>query len=564
MSDETRRAARSDRTGAEYDLIVVGGGVAGLSSAYFWLTQVDPNARVLVLERSLRWGGHAVRHRFEVDGRVLLSPGGSQDLTFPSSFAPPVTSALAHLGVDLEEFHTNTAPGHYAGLGAGATGIAFPAQVWGRSHLATVDRRGRTTGLERAPVSARARTQITALFEDPTDWLAGRNSQDVLAQLRTRSCEQLLRAPGSLDEDVFRFLRYSTSAQSGMTFDQHPALDAALVGYLGLDGLELPKDDRPWAGLTRTGAQFFPHRDPPIFRYPDGNATVARALAHHLVPDLFSAMGVADRLTADPDTTTLDRPGAQVRIQVGATVTGVEHDGPAAVLVHSDRAGTGRQTHRARAVIVATPAVVAARLVAELTPDQHAAAAGTDRFPIVSASIVVRDWRAWRAAGVCRLMWPGHDTWQVASLEFPVTLGAAAPPRSPDEPTTLTALGALTAAGMPAAAGARTGRRRLAATPRRLLADQLCDLLAQALQPAGLDPRRDIVEVRVETWRDGYARCATSRDVNGDGSATTGAKRRLARGVGRVAIAGVDVIDHPFLDGAMESAHAAVINLAAR
>ncbi|MFI7080645.1 FAD-dependent oxidoreductase [Micromonospora sp. NPDC049903] len=547
---------------SDVDLIVVGGGVAGLSAAFYWVTEVDRDARVLIVEAGPRIGGPAIQHTFDVDGRRLVSPGGAQELTFPSAFAPAVRSALSTVGVDVDRFHSDTVATHYTDRGAGGHGFAFAASIWGRSHL-VAHGPSAAADFADAPIAPRARPEVAALVDEPTDWLAGRTDDEKLAALRGRSCDEVLRDFAALDEDTHRFLRYSTSAQSGMTFDQHPALDAALIGYLGLDGIGVRPGGDPWDGLTRTGARFFPHLDPPIFRFPDGNATVARALAHHLVPDLFDADTVDDRLTAEMSVDALDRPDNQVRIRLNATATALRHDGPDTVLVEVTAAGGATTTYRAHAAVVAAPAHATARLVPELGPDQRATAACLGRYPIVSASVAVRNWRAWQSLGISRLSWPGHPTWQIAGLEFPVTIGACAPSASPDDPTTATALGALTEAGTAPAAGAAAGRRRLrAATARREMAAELRSLLAEALAPGGFVADRDIVDVRVEIWPHGYARYATSRDRPGDGSAATEAKRRLADGVGRIAVAGVDVIDHPFLDGAMESAHLAVVRLA--
>lgn len=547
-----------------FDLIVVGGGIAGLSVAFYWLADVDRHARILIIEQSAQIGGPAIQHAFDVDGRRLVSPGGARELTFPSAFAPVVKTALSKLGVETDRFYSDIAPAHYIERGAGGHGFAFAAAVWGRSHLVAADQPAAAEFAE-APMARRARPQVAALLSKPTDWLKGRTDDEKLAELRSRSCDRLLRDFASLDDDTHRFLRYSTSAQSGMTYGQHPALDAALVGYMGLDGLGIRAAGEPWEGLTQAGARFYPYMDPPIFRFPDGNATIARAIAHHLIPDLFDASTVDDRLTAVMSVDALDRPSNQVQIHLSSKATSLRHDGPDNVLVDVVRAAEGTVTHRARAAIVAAPAFAAARLVPELERDQHATAGSLGRYPIVSASIALRNWRAWQSLGISRISWPSHPTWQTAELEFPVEIGAFAPSPSPEDPTTATALGSLTADGMTAAAGAAAGRRRLvAATARRELASELRGLLADALAPAGFDAERDIAETRIETWPQGYARYSTSRDVPGDGSAAAEAKRQLAAGVGRIAIAGVDVIDHPFLDGAMESAHLAVSHLANR
>ncbi|QOC91747.1 NAD(P)-binding protein [Micromonospora craniellae] len=549
-------------TRRDFDLIVVGAGVAGLSAAFYWLTEVDRDARVLIVEEGAQIGGPAIQHTFDVDGRSLVSPGGAQELTFPSAFAPAVTSALSTLGVEIDRFYSDTVSTHYTDQGAEGHGYAFAASVWGRSHL-VAHGRSAVADFADAPIAPRAKAEVAALVSEPTDWLHGRTDDEKLAELRGRSCDGVLRDFASLDDDTHRFLRYSTSAQSGMTFDQHPALDAALIGYLGLDGIGVRPAGDPWAGLTRTGTRFFPHMDPPIFRFPDGNATIARAIAHHLIPDLFDAATVDDRLTAVMSVDALDRPDNQVRIRLNSMATVLRHDGADSVLVTVDGSGGATRTYRARAAIVAAPARAATRLVPELGQDQQATAACLGRYPIVSASIAFRNWRAWQSLGISRISWPGHPTWQIAGLEFPVTIGAVTPSPSPDDPTTATALGALTEAGTDPATGAAAGRRRLlTATARHEISAELRGLLAEALAPGGLVADRDIAAVRVEMWPQGYARYSTSRDRPGDGSAATEAKSRLAAGVGRIAVAGVDVIDHPFLDGAMESAHLAVTHLA--
>ena len=49
--------ADAANTGEHYDLVVVGGGLSGLSAAYFFLTSAGPGARVLVIENHDDFGG---------------------------------------------------------------------------------------------------------------------------------------------------------------------------------------------------------------------------------------------------------------------------------------------------------------------------------------------------------------------------------------------------------------------------------------------------------------------------------------------------------------------------
>ena len=62
-----------------YDLVVVGGGISGLSAAHFYRRE-NPSARILILDNHDDFGGHAKRNEFQVSGRTLIGYGGSQTL----------------------------------------------------------------------------------------------------------------------------------------------------------------------------------------------------------------------------------------------------------------------------------------------------------------------------------------------------------------------------------------------------------------------------------------------------------------------------------------------------
>ena len=52
--------------GESYDLIVVGAGISGLTSAYLY-RKAHPDARVLVLDNHDDFGGHAKRNEFSYE-----------------------------------------------------------------------------------------------------------------------------------------------------------------------------------------------------------------------------------------------------------------------------------------------------------------------------------------------------------------------------------------------------------------------------------------------------------------------------------------------------------------
>src|SRR5262249_55553997 len=83
--------------GAEsYDLVVVGGGISGLSAAYFYRAG-KPKARILVLENHDDFGGHAKRNEIHVNGRMLLINGGTLDIDSPYPYSAVAGGLLKSL-----------------------------------------------------------------------------------------------------------------------------------------------------------------------------------------------------------------------------------------------------------------------------------------------------------------------------------------------------------------------------------------------------------------------------------------------------------------------------------
>ena len=73
----------SDQTDLDYDVVVVGGGISGLSAAHLYRQRNGGEARILILDNHDDFGGHAKRNEFTVDGKQLICYGGSQSIDSP-------------------------------------------------------------------------------------------------------------------------------------------------------------------------------------------------------------------------------------------------------------------------------------------------------------------------------------------------------------------------------------------------------------------------------------------------------------------------------------------------
>lgn len=87
-----------------FDLVVVSGGISGLSAAWFYRKK-HPDAGILILDNHDDFGGHAKRNEFSIDNKTILAYGGSQSIDTPSSYSPQALALLQDIGIYLDVFY---------------------------------------------------------------------------------------------------------------------------------------------------------------------------------------------------------------------------------------------------------------------------------------------------------------------------------------------------------------------------------------------------------------------------------------------------------------------------
>ena len=87
-----------------FDLVVVGGGISGLSAAHFY-RKTRPAARVLVLDNHDDFGGHAKRNEFQVGSETRIGYGGTESIDTPSAYSRVAKDLLVELGIDTQKFY---------------------------------------------------------------------------------------------------------------------------------------------------------------------------------------------------------------------------------------------------------------------------------------------------------------------------------------------------------------------------------------------------------------------------------------------------------------------------
>ena len=542
----------------EYDLVVVGGGISGLAAAFFYRRAAGPSARILVLDNHDDFGGHAKRNEFTFDGRLVIGYGGSESIDSPmTQYSEAANGLLRELGVGIGRFETAFERTLYSSLGL-SRAVFFARETFGRDVLVPGEPPG--GGIDDAsrriangkplsefvaafPISSASKAQLLALYDRGHDPLGGKTAQEKLETLKRTSYRVYLVRVCGCSEEVANCFQGRTLGFFGLGCDAVPAADARELGYPGFDGLGLP-------GRSA--------REPYIYHFPDGNASLARLLVRSLVPEVAPGQTMDDVVLARFDYDKLDRSGQGVRIRLESTCVDVRNT-PESVLIGYVRAGVPHRVEAKHAVLACFHMVIP-HIMPELPVAQREALARNVKTPLVYTNVLVRDWRPWVHLGVHDISAP-MSFHSRAKLDFPVSLGGYHHPRDPSEPMCLHLVHVPGAPnrGLDARTQFRIGQARLLDMTFADFEAKIRDELDRMLEGGGFTSARDIAAITVNRWPHGYGYVANSLYDEDDYASVLERARQKA---GRVAIANSDAGGDAYAHLAIAEAARAVAELA--
>ncbi len=572
-----QRWTDAEDTGESYDLIVVGGGLSGLSAAWFYRQQAGPEARILILDNHDDFGGHAKRNEFHPQGRMVLGTGGTFNIEDYDTYGRAARRLLRSLGIDVTRDGELRDRDLYNSLDMRG-GFFFDRETFGSDRL-VVERDGesRADFLARTPLSERARQSLARLDRE-IDYLPDLSLREKRDFLRSVSYQEFLLETAGVHPDAIPFLATSDSYWA-IGIDALSGWAALWSGYPGLEGLGFPDDE---------GGQ--------SFTFPDGNASIARLLVQSLIPGVAVPADMDRIVTARLDYSQLDRSGAGVRLRLGSTAVNVAHrggsdrDDPSAAREvevtyvrgggadrggadrgGADRGGADRGVAskvRAAHCVLACYNAVIPHLCPELPGDQRRALGLSLKAPLVYTNVLLRNWTAFHKLGVRRIRSPGcyHNSMRLPS---PIRIGDYRPPIRPQEPTALLLNRVPLTPGLTAQEQWRAGRVDLLATTFETFEREIRDQLGRTLQAGGFDPARDVEAITVNRWPHGYAygQDLETGDVAWMLDEVPPERRPWELGrkpFGRIAIANSDAAADAMTEAAIGEAHRAVRELAPR
>lgn len=473
---------RAEDEGRDYDLIVVGGGFAGINAAHELRRAHGTTHTCLLLENHPVFGGEAKQNEFNVDGHRLYGPQGSNDFLVPTGDHHHAR-LWRELGLPTSYEFASPPPGSpkvpldnfgpmYWQPEQGPTGYRFGSQ-W------IID--AASDGFARAPIEEGLRKDVARLWSlrapprevaDFERWLDGMTYRAFLT-------DEL-----KLSQEVAPFVDpLLATANHGFGSDVISAFAAFRTGLPGV---------RAYGPAAEAA-------DPTLLMsFPGGNSAIARHAVKALLPDAIAGSGFADTLEGPINFAALDRRDNWLRMRMGATVVRVEHVAGNRVAITYAKDG---RLHRARtrAAVMASGGWITRQIVRDM-PDRLAEAYRQFHHgPMLVANVALRNWRFLDRLGFTSARWfDGFGFF--ANIRRPMIVGGRSAPCDPKLPIVMTFYVPFAQPGHDIAAQGALARAALLqasfADIELKLRRQMTDLFAGA----GFDAARDIAGIVLNRW----------------------------------------------------------------
>jgi spermidine dehydrogenase len=558
-------------TGKTYDLVVVGGGISGLSAAHFFRKTAGSKARVLILDNHDDFGGHAKRNEFSSGPRSLLGFGGTFAIESPAPYSKVAKGLIRELGIDVASYPKYVNENLYRSFGLYPK-IFFDQETFGTDRL-VINPMTRISGegmdspagkgdtlerfLKEAPFSPQARADYERLVTEKKDYLPGLSSDEKKARLARMSYNTFLTDVVGVSPEVVKLFQSRPQPSFGIGFDAVSAQDAWGAGEPGFAGMNL--DPAPGKGMNRDA---IPNEeaDEYFFHFPDGNASIARLLVRKLIPQAIPGHSSKDVVMARANYAMLDQENSPVRIRLNSTAVRVKHQGdPASAQGVEIAYARGGKVYTVQAAhcILACWHVVIPHICEQLTDSQKQALSSAAKVPLLYTNVAIRNWKAFEKLGASSIYAPScyHSH---LNLDLPVSIGGYECSRKPDEPIVVHMLKTPCKPGRPARDQHLLGRVELFSTTFETMERNIREQLARVIGPGGFDPANDITAITVNRWPHGYAYEYNSLWdkfwLEGGETPCEAARKPF----GRIAIANADAGAYAYTDCAIDQAYRAV------
>ena len=474
----------------KYDLVVVGAGISGLSSAYHY-KKTHPEAKILLIDNHDDFGGHAKRNEFEINGETRIGYGGTEAIDTPSSYSQEAKSLIKEIGIDVEKFYEAYDQSLYSSLGLGK-GILFDSNSFSEERLVTgYNKVPWKEFAEKTPMTQKAKDDLVRIWTEKKDYLPILSDEEKYELLKNLSYYDFLKDYVKVDQQILEIFR-----RWGMSFwcvgiDEVPC--TLIQNYDGgMPGLDYT--------LKRSG---YRGDEPYIFHFPDGNASVARLLVRALIPGSVPGSSMEDVVLAKVNYSLLDGDST-TKIRLNSTVVDVSHTNNSSAVDITYVRKHDVHTIRADKCILACYNSAIPYLCSELPKKQVDGLKYNVKIPLTYTKVMIPSWKVFADLGLDFVYYTDAFYKQV-ELAYPVSIGDYKFNKSPDESMVLHMCHSHHSKDIKGPDQWREGRRRLLSTPFSVYEGHVKDQLDSALGGGGFDSDRDISAITVNRWPHGYS-----------------------------------------------------------
>ena len=443
--------------GESNDLIVVGGGISGLSAAYFYQERTSLNQDILILDNHDDFGGHAKRNEFQVDGREILTYGGSQSIESPSYYEEVSKKLMADLGIDFQKFYTAYDFDYFKNRGL-TSSFFFNKETYGENKIVRnvpnyrydINHKNNTKPenikkvVKEMPISDKSKDEFTRLFLDKTDFFPEMTLEEKFYHLENMSYEEYLRNYHKVGDEVVGLFHTMLWSLWGVGTESIPAFGAFSDGLPGFSGLGFTDEDDTSepenqmydiSTYDETIEGFMSKNEvsdePYIFHFPDGNATIARLLVRKMIPNAISGNTMEDIVTAKADYSQLDLPDQNTKIRLESTVISVKNVNGGVEVIYVNQGKLYKVS--GKKCILACYNGIIPELCPELPKKQKEALKYNVKVPLVWIQVAMKNWHMFANKGISRAISP-NSFFNNMYIDFPVSIGDYQYPQTFDEP----------------------------------------------------------------------------------------------------------------------------------
>ena len=474
----------------KYDLVIVGAGISGLSSAYHY-KKTHPQAKILLIDNHDDFGGHAKRNEFEVNGETRIGYGGTEAIDTPSSYSQEAKSLIKEIGIDVEKFYEAYDQSLYSSLGLGK-GILFDSNSFSEERLVTgYNKVPWKEFAEKTPMTQKAKDDLVRIWTEKKDYLPILSDEEKYELLKNLSYYDFLKDYVKLDQQILEIFRRWRMSFWCVGIDEVPC--TLIQNYDGgMPGLDYT--------LKRSG---YRGDEPYIFHFPDGNATIARLLVRALIPGSVPGSSMEDVVLAKVNYSLLDGDST-TKIRLNSTVVDVSHTNDSSAVDITYVRKLDIHTIRADKCILACYNSAIPYLCSELPKKQVDGLKYNVKIPLTYTKVLIPSWKVFADLGLDFVYYTDAFYKQV-ELAYPVSIGDYKFNKSPDDSMVLHMCHSHHSKDIKGPDQWREGRRRLLSTPFSVYEGHVKDQLDGALGGGGFDSDRDISAITVNRWPHGYS-----------------------------------------------------------